>query len=155
MTEALRRAVAVCTRRDAHNDAGTIAMWSVITAMALLIMMGLVVDGGGKVYAKQRAEQVAEEAARGAGQAIIEPLAVRGTNVVVNPLTAQAKATKYLAAAEIPGVVVQTGPTTLLITTTTTYQPRVLGLIGVGPQQIIGTATVNLNRTNLGIPGTP
>ena len=35
MTDALRRAVAACTRRDTHNDAGTIAMWSVITAMAL------------------------------------------------------------------------------------------------------------------------
>jgi Flp pilus assembly protein TadG len=155
MTTALSRAITVRTRHDTHKDAGTIAMWSVITAMALLIMMGLVVDGGGKVQAKQRAEQVAEEAARGAGQAIIEPLAVRGTSIVVNPLTAQLSATKYLAAAGIPGVVVPTGPTTLLITTTTVYQPRVLGLIGVGPQQIIGTATVNLNRTNIGVPGLP
>lgn len=136
--------------RKPEDDRGSIVLWTVIIAFGLLLCLGLVVDGGGKLHAKQQAQLVAEEAARAAGQAVITPLAARGTAVVVNPATAMIEAQKYLAATDIKGVVVPTGPNTLLITTTAHYTPKVLGLIGIGEQTVVGTAHVNLNRTNTG-----
>ncbi|MBH5141454.1 pilus assembly protein TadG-related protein [Rhodococcus erythropolis] len=136
--------------RKPEDDRGSIVLWTVIIAFGLLLCLGLVVDGGGKLHAKQQAQLVAEEAARAAGQAVITPLAARGTAVVVNPATAMIEAQKYLAATDIKGVVVPTGPNTLLITATAHYTPKVLGLIGIGEQTVVGTAHVNLNRTNTG-----
>lgn len=138
-------------RVDHTNDHGSITLWTVIVTFALLICLGLVVDGGGKLQAKQQAQLVAEEAARTAGQEILTPLAARGYGSFVNPFTAQAAAQKYLLTADgVQGIVVPTGPNTLLITTTKTYQPKVLGLIGLGPQAVTGTSHVSLNRTNSG-----
>ena len=74
--------------RKPEDDRGSIVLWTVIIAFGLLLCLGLVVDGGGKLHAKQQAQLVAEEAARAAGQAVITPLAARGTAVVVNPATA-------------------------------------------------------------------
>lgn len=131
-----------------HNDRGSFTVWTVIVFFALLIVLGLVVDGGGKLQAKQRAELVAEEAARTAGQEVLTPPASRGLGAYVNPFTAQAAAQKYLAASDVKGIVVPSGPNTLLITTQATYQPKVLSIVGLGPQTVTGTAHVSLNRTN-------
>lgn len=142
-------------RTRTQDDRGSLTIWTVIGTLCLLICLGLVVDGGGKLQAKQQAQLVAEEAARAAGQSILTPPAARGVGVFVNPLTATGAAQKYLRTTGVQGVVVPTGPNTLLITTTTTYKPKVLGLIGLGPQSVVGTAHVSLNRTNNGIPGLP
>lgn len=135
---------------NSDDDRGSIVLWTVIAALALLLCLGLVVDGGGKLHAKQQAQLVAEEAARAAGQAVVTPLAARGTAVIINPATAIIEARKYLAATDVKGVVAPTGPNTLLITTSASYTPKVLGLIGLGEQTVVGTAHVNLNRTNNG-----
>mgnify|MGYP002683303277 FL=1 len=52
-----------------HKDAerGSITLWAVIITSAVLVVMGLVVDGAGQMRATQRADQVAREAARAAG----------------------------------------------------------------------------------------
>ena len=55
--------------RKPEDDRGSIVLWTVIIAFGLLLCLGLVVDGGGKLHAKQQAQLVAEEAARAAGQA--------------------------------------------------------------------------------------
>lgn len=72
-----------------RNDRGSTTLWFVIIAFVLVVMTGLVVDGGGKIQARQRANFVAEEAARAAGQEIVRPLGMRGIATVVEPLTAQ------------------------------------------------------------------
>lgn len=134
--------------RQRPNDRGSITLWFVVIMLVLVCIVGLVVDGGGKIQARQRANFVAEEAARAAGQEIVRPLGMRGIATVVDPLTAQLAAQAYLARAGVPGVVIPVSPTTLVITTTITYQPKFLGLIGIGPQVVTGRATVNLNHTN-------
>lgn len=143
MSTSLRRLIAART-----DDRGSYTLWAVIIFFALLLCLGLVVDGGGKLTASQQAQLVAEEAARAAGQQVITPPASRGIGAYTNPLTAQAAAQKYLAQAGVQGVVTPTGPGSLAIVTTVTYQPKVLGLIGIGPQTVTGSAGVTLNRTN-------
>ncbi|NKS56228.1 hypothetical protein GS504_01190 [Rhodococcus hoagii] len=123
--------------------------------LAVLIALGLVVDGGGKLQAKQRADTVANEAARRAGQAIVLPLGVRGEGTVVEPMAALVAANKYLASAgpDIRGTAVVTSPTTLVVTVETDYEPRILSAIGMGTMTGHGTATVHLNHTNTGAGG--
>ena len=141
--------------RASPDDRGSILLWWTIAFFAVIVFLGLVVDGGGKLHADQQAQLTAEEAARGAGQAIITPLAKHGIATVVDPFKAAAEAQRYLNTNGIVGVAVPTGPTSVLITTTTSYQPKILGILGLGPQPVIGTATVQLNHTNTLLPGMP
>lgn len=138
------------------KNRGAYVLWWVLGMFTLAMMLGLVVDGGGKIHARQQANLVAEEAARSAGQQVIRPLGMRGISATVDPLLAQAAAQKYLAMhPDVKGVVVPTGPTTLLVTTTVTYDPKILGMIGVGSQTVTGRAVITLNRTNNGVAGLP
>src|SRR4051794_13489718 len=90
-------------RRRVPRDEGRIALLVVVLTFAVLAMIGLSVDGGGKVRALQRADRIAAEAARAAGQAIAGPQAIRGGDKVVDPVAAAAAAQNYLAAAGVTG----------------------------------------------------
>ncbi|KZM70543.1 pilus assembly protein TadG-related protein [Nocardia terpenica] len=133
------------------DDHGSFVLWWAIVLFAGLLALGLVVDGGGKLHAGQRAQLVAEDAARAAGQAIVVPLAKQGTAVTLDPLTATGYAQLALVRAQVPGTAIVTGPTTVEVTTTVVYQPKILGLIGIGPQFVTGKATAHLEHTNTGL----
>ncbi|MEV6774388.1 pilus assembly protein TadG-related protein [Nocardia sp. NPDC051030] len=142
------------TRRTAAR--GSYLVFWVILAFALMLGMGLVVDGGGKLSARQYANHVAEEAARTAGQQVIRPLGMRGIAAVSDPVTAQIAAQAYLALhPDVHGVVIPTGLTTLTVVVTVVYQPKILSLYGAGPQTVTGRAVITLNRTNNGAVGLP
>ena len=53
------------------DDRGSLSLFVVVVFVALLVTIGLVVDGGGKIRALQRADAVAAQAARAGGQAIV------------------------------------------------------------------------------------
>jgi hypothetical protein len=57
---------------------GTHTLFLVISVVGLLRVVGLVVDGGVKIRAVQRADTLAAEARRAGGQAIRVPLAITG-----------------------------------------------------------------------------
>lgn len=138
-------------------ERGAYVLWWVIGMFALAMVLGLVVDGGGKVHARQYANFCAEEGARAAGQAVFKPLAMRGISAVTDPVMAQFEAQKYIAIT-CPGVtaqVIPTSPINLIVTTQTVYQPKILGMIGVGPMVVNGRALITINRTNNGVPGLP
>jgi hypothetical protein len=56
-------------RRPA-GDRGTVALFTTIFAMFVLILAGLLVDGGLTIHARQRAADIAEQAARAAADDI-------------------------------------------------------------------------------------
>ena len=56
------------TPRMGDREQGSVAVWMISTALAMILMVGLAVDGSGQVLAKQRAQNVAAEAARAGGQ---------------------------------------------------------------------------------------
>ena len=138
-----RRACAYRLRRD---DRGSISPFFVVAAVGLMLAVGLVVDGGGKIRALQRADAVAAEAARAGGQAVAAAPALRGQSPQVQAGPARAAAQAYLAAAQVPGSVTISGGTQLQVDTTTTYQPLFLSMIGVGPLSTRGHAEVRLVR---------
>jgi len=129
------------------RDDGAYAIFAAVIALALLIAVGLVVDGSGKAAAGQRASAAAQEAARAAGQAINVGESVQGRPATVDTPAAATAARRYLSTAGVQGTVTITSPTTLSITTSTTYQPVFLSIIGVGTLTGTGSATATLNGT--------
>lgn len=132
-------------RSRASADDGGITVWVVIVAMAFFLVTGLVVDGGGRVRAMQRANTVAQEAARAAGQAIVAPDAVRGERVVAAPMAARNAARKALEHANMEGTVdITNGGTKIEIDTRDRYRTVFLSAVGLGQLDVDGHATVSL-----------
>src|SRR4029453_14995843 len=63
---------------DVNRITGTHTLFLVISVVGLLRVVGLVVDGGVKIRAVQRADTLAAEARRAGGQAIRGPLGTPG-----------------------------------------------------------------------------
>lgn len=135
------------------RDRGAATLWFAVLGLAALACLGLVVDYGGAVTAKQKAQWSADEAARAAGQSVVKPLGVRGDAVMVDPIGAQVAAQDYLRRAQVQGQVTPVAPRVLAVSTQSTYTPVVLSIIGMGPQQVTGHATVNLNHVGADVEG--
>src|SRR5260370_11809677 len=54
------------SRRPRAGDRGSVALWVIIFTFAVLVLVALIVDGGQLMNAKERAADVAEQAARAA-----------------------------------------------------------------------------------------
>jgi hypothetical protein len=129
------------------GDRGSATAFLAVAVMALLLMAGLVVDGGGKVRAAQRADRIAAEAGRAAGQQIDLPLAVSGERPRVAPAAAVEAARAYLRQADVTGeVAVSADRREITIEVTTVTSTVFLGLVGVDELTAHGSATVELVR---------
>ncbi|MBN1171056.1 MAG: hypothetical protein JXA67_02680 [Micromonosporaceae bacterium] len=118
--------------RRTPRDEGRVALLVIVLAVAVLAMIGLSVDGGGKIRALQRADHLASEAARAAGQAIDGPQAIQGGDKIVDPVAAVAAAQNYLAAAGVTGTVsVSPDRQHIIVTVTIVYPTVFLGLVGI------------------------
>lgn len=132
-------------RRD---DRGQISLLVLVLTIAVLAMIGLSVDGGGKIRALQRADHLAAEAARAAGQALQAPQAIQGGPKVIDPDAAVTAAHAYLAAAAVTGTVtVWPDRRHVTITVTITYQTRFLALVGIDTLTATRHATAVLVTT--------
>jgi hypothetical protein len=128
-----------------RSDRGAVTLFVAIAMVGLLALAGLVVDGGAKVRAVQRADRVAAEAARAAGQAIDLAGVLEGSDVRVDRRAALVAAESYLRASGVEGSarVVDRGRG-IAVTTTTSVPTVFLGLIGVPQFTIRGSAEVAL-----------
>ncbi|WP_448060637.1 pilus assembly protein TadG-related protein [Cellulomonas hominis] len=139
MTARLRRVI------GPDREAGSVTVFFAITVVGLLVLIGLVVDGGVKIRAAQRADAVAAEAARAAGQVVALPDVVGHQNVTVDRQGAVNAANAYLAAAGETGTVA-IGPdgTTVEVTVTTSSPTTLLSLIGISTLSVTGHGEVTL-----------
>lgn len=128
------------------DDRGALTVFTMALMVALVLIIGLVVDGGGQIRNLQVADTAAQEAARAAGQAVDPATLARGDGGQVDPAAAAAAARAYLATAAVSGTVTVTSPTTLQIDTTTSYNPVFLGVIGVGSLPASGDSQARLVR---------
>jgi hypothetical protein len=132
-------------RLGAGRDDGAFTLMAVVFAAALFLMVGLAVDGGGRLAALARADDIAAEAARAAGQAIDLPQAINGTADVVDRAAATAAAQQYLVDAGATGdVQVIDGGTAVTVTVHIVYRPKLLNAIRLGPWTETGVATAQL-----------
>lgn len=140
--------------RAPSGERGSVAVFSVVVLLGLLAMVGLVVDGGGKVRALQQAEAVAAEAARAGGQAVrVGSVYQAGGPAQVDPQRARAAALNHVSAAGMSGTATVTADATRIrVSATATYEPVFLGLLGIGTQTVTGDGEADLTRV---LDGTP
>ena len=131
-------------RRPAGQD-GSVSLMLVVAVLALLIAVGLVVDGGQKLRSTQRVDDAAAEAARAAVLSVQPGSTVRGLRPRTDNAAAVRAAQEYLSAAGVAGSV-QVSAGRVQVATTSTFTPSFLSLIGLGPQTVTGQADARLAR---------
>jgi Flp pilus assembly protein TadG len=107
--------------------------------VALFALLGLVVDGGRAMAARQAAQDEAEQAARaGAGALSVESL--RSGQTDLDPQAAVAGAESFTLEAGHPGTATVAGGT---VTVTVSYPvpTAVLGLVGISSISVSATAS--------------
>lgn len=140
-------------RRFAQDDPerGSVTIWMITTALTMVLLVGLAVDLGGQVLAKQHAQVVAFEAARAGGQQLQDAAAVLGQAAVVDPAGAVAAASTYIAGTpEVTGTASVVG-TRVVVDTTTTYQTQFLSIIGIQELTVTGHAEAQTVRAVEGV----
>lgn len=120
-----------------RGERGSVTVFVVGVLLALIVMGGLVFDGGALMAGHRQADAEAEGAARAAAERISIP-ALRSGVVQLNRTEATAAAEGYLAHYGHVGTVAVTGNT---VTVTVTYRVgmQVLDLIGIGSKSVTGT----------------
>jgi hypothetical protein len=131
------------TRR---GEGGSISAFFLVVSLGLLLVVGLVVDGGLQLRALQQADAVAAEAARQAGQQIDAPTSVRGAVPRADVAAATAAGQAHLASTGHRGSVTVIGGTRVRVTATTTRPTLVLGLAGRPAVTVTGEAEARLTR---------
>lgn len=133
----------------AGRDAGRVSVFLVIIFTGLLMVLGVTVDATGQLRTLMRADNLAAEAARAAGQAVDVDLVAETGQHQVDPVLAVEYAQRYLDAAghDEPGMsydVTLIDGTTVAIEVELPYRNRVLGMFGRSDVQVTGTAVAVL-----------
>ncbi|MER5184759.1 hypothetical protein ABT009_41825 [Streptomyces sp. NPDC002896] len=138
----LRNRLAALPQR---REDGSMSLFFAVTTIGLLMVMGLLVDGGGSLNASHRAALLAQEAARTAGQQLDPAQAIEGTAITIDPDAAAAAAQDYLAAAGVHGDVQISGDgQTMTVTVHDTYNTLFAQLLGKATINVTGSATAHL-----------
>ena len=137
--------------RRSRDERGSISVWFATASFAMIILVGMAVDLGGKVHTQQQARSAASQAARTGAQEVQGSTAVRGEDLRVDVFAAKSAAQDYLRAAGVEGTVSVTGGDTLVVRTTDTYDSKFLGIIGLNSMPVTGEASARLIRAEGGI----
>ena len=130
---------------------GSVSLWMVTAAMAMIILAGLAVDLGGQVLTRQHAGNVAAQAARVGGQQLQASRAIRGEGVRIDNTRAAAAARTYLAASDVTGTVQLRGSAAVVVHTAATYHTKFLGVIGIDQVHVTGSAESRIVRALEGV----
>ncbi|MGQ4422398.1 pilus assembly protein TadG-related protein [Streptomyces violaceoruber] len=132
-------------RVTGNRDQGGVTVFVSVCVVVLIGIIGVAVDGGGKMRATERADHIAGEAARAGGQAIDPAAAISGESIVVRPQDAVAAAQAYLRSVGATGTVgVSADGKTLTVHTTGTYATKFLTVVGIGSMPVSGHGTATL-----------
>lgn len=132
--------------RRADDECGAVAVFAVVVVLALFLAIGLVVDGGGKIRAMQRAEALAAEAARTGAQAVIFG-ADGAEHLTIDEGPACRAASDYLVQAGVqPTDCGAVDDVTLRVGAAVSYDNVFLSLIGQPTSQVTGSAQARLTR---------
>ena len=130
-------------RRD-PRDRGSLTLMLLALMAALLALAGLVIDGGRKLEATQKAYAIAQEAARaGAGQ-VNTSAAYRSGTLKVDPAQARAAADDYLASAGYPNSSVSVSGDQITVIVHVTEPTVMLSLFGIPSFSSKGLAVASL-----------
>ncbi len=126
------------------GDRGSITLMLAALGVALIALAGIVIDGGVKLRANQKADAVAQEAAR-AGAGMVDQSTAYSTGAfIVDRAQAIAEARAYLAAGGFDGQVTAQGTRAIRVTVEIIEPTRVLSIIGIDSVKSAGSATASL-----------
>jgi len=131
------------SRLAGDPERGAITPMVVVLGVALLLMVGLVVDAGAKLNAVSQANDVAAQAAHAAATQLDTGAAMSVGQIGVSTAEAQEAGMAVLAASGMSGSVVIDGQSVTVIATCT-KPTAFLSLIGVTTVQGTGTASVRI-----------
>ena len=117
----------------------------VIFTVALIVMAGLVLDGGLALAAKVQAIDDAQAAARAGAQALDLPLYRSTGQITLDPAEATADAERYLADAGHTGTVEVNGEQ-VTVTVTISQPTQILSLAGIDHLTVTGTGTATAEQ---------
>lgn len=127
------------------NDRGSVTVFVVVLTVALLMVGGLVIDGGYTLAANRRAFNEAEAAARAGAQAVDMDV-LRSTGAVqLDADAARRRADAYLASLGRDGTVEVEGDS-VQVRVRFSQPMLILSIVGVGPLQIEGQGTARAVR---------
>lgn len=124
-------------RSHLRDEEGMVTAFVVIFTFALLLLAGLVIDGGLTLAARVQAIDEAQAAARAGAQAINLPLFRSTGQVVLDPAQARQAAESYLTATGHSGTVAING-NDVEVTVSITQPMQILGIGGIGSLSVIG-----------------
>lgn len=127
-------------REKARDERGTVTAFVVIMTVTMLVVAGLVIDGGYTLAARRRAFNEANAAARAAAQAIDETTLRSTGDVRLRPEEARRIGEAHLRDAGMTGTVTVIA-TTVTVHAVTTQAMALLGMVGVGPLTIEADGT--------------
>lgn len=126
-----------------ERGGGAVSVPMAIAVLAMLVVIGLAIDGVRAAQGQATAESVAAEAARTAGQSLDLPQLRRGV-ATVDPTRAVAAARAYLDDAGVIGTATLLGPEQIQVDVTISRPTVLLGLIGIDHTTSHGTAVAHL-----------
>ena len=143
--------------RRSTCEEGQILVLTVVVALALLAILGLVADGG-LLVARHRELQGAADAAARAGAAQLDEATYRASNgriAQLNPAQAQAAAGRYLRAAGFAGQAsISANASQVVIGLSEVVRPTIFSSIGIGPIRL-AVRSVAGPRTGIAQPQGP
>lgn len=131
------------TRHD--GEEGAITVFVVALTLALMLVAGLVYDGGRVLAARQQARDLADNAARAAAQQVDLDAVRSGSAPSLDPLAAEAAADSYLEAAGRQGSVVVTGDH-VEVTVSLTTPMVLLQIAGISDRTVTGKGRARIVR---------
>lgn len=118
-------------QRTADRDAGQVTAFVVVWVMALLLVIGLVLDGGLALAGKIRAIDEAQEAARAGAQQLDLTAYRNDATVTLDPAAATAAARSYLATTGVIGASVNVAGNRVTVRVTRQQPTQLLQLLGI------------------------
>ena len=132
------------------DDRGTISMFTVLFTLVVMVLGGLVVDGGGAIHARERAYDIAEQAARaGANDIDHDTLRQTGkTEIAIGTACARSSDLVAYYGSQVTGF--SCDPQAGQVTVTVRIQVRtaLLGLIGFNTFTMQGQASAHPDTGN-------
>ena len=127
------------------QEDGTVTVFVVVFMVALLVVAGLVIDGGNVLAARREAANVAESAARAGAQALDETTARATGAAHLSPAQARRDAQAYLDDNGYQGTVSLDGDT-VLVTVTINQPLSILGVAGLADATVTGRGSARAIR---------
>lgn len=129
-------------RRLRDDERGSITPMFVVFVPALVLVIGLVVDGAGKIQANDNAQAIAAGASRSAANALASQVVTDG-GIGLDNTRARNAALDYIDAAGMTGTVNVNG-NRITVNVQTTYATKFVTIIGITSLPAEATATAEL-----------